>query len=422
MAIKLKSRLLECVLVLLMLRGVAAPQAAQEPTVESVFAEAPFDQWAAQGNHKEMPWQVQTSADRLSFHQRLIATILVQVPGPELVKRSHDEHLTLLVEVRNGQGVSARNYGLLELNDMKPEMKRSDVEFSWQAFAVPGQYELSVALWDKKTGEHNFLHRLFHVDAYRNDTLPEMWRGLPAFEFWSTKRDGPEYMFHTDIDGRPNLALATRRPIQMEVLFDMTPSSEIFRGSYGYYNHYLSMALPTFKLLNLLDVKNGSRISAALDLVQRNVVFEQDDGKDLDWTALRKTLSPDSGPGRVSVKDLQNRQQSPVYLREEVVRRLKARSAPANKPGEKPLHVFVLLGSPMDFYTFPRLPEIETGEEHDCVIYYLQFEFRQHQGFIAGTGNVEKMLKPLRVKSFQVESADDVRKALAKMLEELSRL
>lgn len=426
MFISFNSKFLHCVLIVLACNfsnySFAAAPAEQEPTIGSVFAEAPFDTWSAQGNQQDVPWQVQTSADRLSFHQRLIATIQVQVPGPELLKRSHDDHITLLVEVRNGQGVSVRNFGLLELNNMKPEMKRSDVEFSWQAFAVPGQYELSVALWDKKSGEHNFLRRLFHVDAYRNDPLPEMWRGLPAFEFWSTKRDGPDYMFHSDIDGRPNLALATRRPIEMEVLLDMTPSAEIFRGNYGYYNRYMSAALPTFKLFNQIQLKNGSRSAVALDLVQRHIVFEQDDGKDLDWAVLRKTLSPDSGPGTVSVKDLQNKQQSPVYLREEIVRRLKAGSEHAAKSGERPLHVFVLLGSPMDFYTFPKLPEIETGNEKDCVIYYLQFEFSQREGFIAGTGNVEKMLKPLKVRSSQVRSADDVRRALAKMLEEMSRL
>jgi hypothetical protein len=402
--------------------GSVPPVSAEELSTDSVFADAPFDKWAAQGNHQEVPWEVQTSADRLSFHQRLIATIQVQVPGPELLKRSRDEHITLLVEVRNGQGVSFRNFGVLELNELKPEMKRSDVEFSWQAFAVPGQYELSVALWDKKSGEHNFLRRLFHVDAYRNDPLPEMWRGLPAFEFWSTKRDGPDYMFHADIEGRPNLSLATRRPIEMEVLLDMTPSAEIFRGNYGYYNRYLSAALPTFKIFNRINLRNGSRTAAALDLVQRRVVFEQSDGKELDWAVLRKTLSPDSGPGTVSVKDLQTRQQSPVYLREEIVRRLKAGSNHAAKPGVKPLRVFVVLGSPMDFYTFPKLPEIETGEEQDCVIYYLQFEFSQREGFIAGTGNMEKMLKPLKVRSFRVQSADDVRRALAKMLDELSKL
>jgi hypothetical protein len=151
-------------------------------------------------------------------------------------------------------------------------------------------------------------------------------------------------------------------------------------------------------------------------------VFEQDDGKDLDWTALRKTLSPDNGPGTVSVKDLQNKQQSPVYLREEIVRRLKTSTGSASTSGGKPLRVFVLLGSPMDFYTFPKLPEIETGEEQDCVIYYLQFEFSERQGITGGVSNVEKMLKPLKIRSFEVRSADDVRWALAKMLEEVTKL
>ncbi|MCU1256298.1 MAG: hypothetical protein JWM83_2597, partial [Candidatus Angelobacter sp.] len=316
--------------------GMATPLQAEEPTIDSVFADAPFAKWVAQGPRQDVPWQVHMSAGRLSFHQRLIATIQVEVPGPELLKRSHDEHITLLIEVRNGQGVSSRNYGLLELDNLKPEMKRSDVEFSWQAFAVPGQYEVSVALWDKKSGEHNFLLRLFHMDAYRNDPLPEMWRGLDAFEFWGTKRDGPDYMFHSDIEGRPSLTLATPRPIHMEVLLDLTPSAEIFRGNYGYYNRYLGAALPTFKLFNQINLSNGSRRAAAVELVQRHVVFEQNDGKDLEWAILRKPLSPDNGPGVVSVKDLQNKQQSPVYLRDEIVRRLKEGSDQAATPAGKP--------------------------------------------------------------------------------------
>src|SRR5579864_6010391 len=120
MSINFNSKLLHCLLLVLSCgignRGLAQSSGKQEPTVESIFADAPFDKWAAQGNHQEVAWQVQTSADRLSFHQRLIATIQVQVPGLELLKRSHDDHITLLVEVRNGQGVSVRNFGVLELN------------------------------------------------------------------------------------------------------------------------------------------------------------------------------------------------------------------------------------------------------------------------------------------------------------------
>ena len=84
--------------------------------------------------------------------------------------------------------------------------------------------------------------------------------------------------------------------------------------------------------------------------------------------------------------------------------------------------MFVLLGSPMDSYTFPKLPEIETGEEQDCVVYYLQFEFSERQGITGGVSNVEKMLKPLKIRSFEVRSADDVRRAMARIMEELSRM
>jgi hypothetical protein len=402
--------------------GFAMPLSAQEPTTESVFADTPFDQWQGHGPRQDMPWQVRMSADRLSFHQRLIATIVVQVPGPELLKRSHDEHITLLIQVNNGEGVSYRNFGILDLNDLKPAMKRSDVEFSWQAFALPGQYEVSVALWDKKSGEHNFLHRLFHVEAYKNDPLPEMWRGLDAFEFWSTKRDGPEFMFHSDVEGRLHLPLATRRPVHLEVLLDMTPSAEIFRGNYGYYNHYLSAALPMFKAFSQIQPSHGSKNEAALDLVQRRIAFKQNDDKDLDWPSLRKALSPDNGPGVISVKNLQDRQQSPVYLREEIVRRLSVRDGGAGKPGEKPLHVFVLIGSPMDMYVFPKLPAIETGLEDDCIIYYLQFEFFERRGITGAVGNVQNMLKPLKMRTFQVRSPEDVRHALAKMMEEVGKL
>ncbi|MGZ4844504.1 MAG: hypothetical protein ACXV8X_14870 [Candidatus Angelobacter sp.] len=422
MAIKVISNFSYCLLAVLVFScGLATPLRAQEPTTDSVFADAPFDKWAAQGPRQEVPWQVHMSADRLSFHQRLIATIQVQVPGPELLKRSHDEHLTLLVEVRNGQGVSSRNFGLLELDNLKPEMKRSDIEFSWQAFAVPGQYEVSVALWDKKTGEHNFMRRLFHVEAYKNDPLPEMWRGLDTFEFWSTKRDGPEFLFHSDIEGRPNLPLATHRPIQMEVLLDMTPSADVFRGSYVNYNIYLGAALPMFKLFNQIALSNGSRSAAALDLVQRHVVFEQNDGKDLEWAALRKVLLPGKGPGMVSVKDLQNRKQSPIYLREEIERRLKTSSGQAATQGEKPLHVFIVIGSPMDPYVFPPLPWVETGNDEDCVTYYLQFEFLRRERSMSAIGSVEKMLKPLKIRSFEVKSPDDLRRALARVMEELGK-
>src|SRR5258708_1387769 len=214
----------------------------EEPSTDAIFADAPFEKWQTQGPRLDVPWQVRVSKG-FSLHQRLVASIKVQIPGTELLKRSHDEHITLLVEVRNSEGTPFRNYGLLELDNLKPETKNSDVEFSWQASAVPGQYEVAVALWDKKSGEHNFLRLPFHIDTLKNDPLPEMWQGLDAVEFWSAKRDGPEFPLHSDIDGRLHLPLTTRRPVQLDVLVDLTPSAERVHGDSGVDNFYLATGL-----------------------------------------------------------------------------------------------------------------------------------------------------------------------------------
>ncbi len=118
------------------------------------------------------------------------------------------------------------------------------------------------------------------------------------------------------------------------------------------------------------------------------------------------------------------RRHSPVFLRDELVRRLKeAPDAPG--PAGDPLVVFVVIGGPMDTYSFPDLPPISLPSNAECAIFYLQYDFTGKTGPKAAAGsskNVEKMLRPLRVRTFTVRSAESIRNALAKMLEEISRM
>jgi len=72
----------------------------------------------------------------------------------------------------------------------------------------------------------------------------------------------------------------------------------------------------------------------------------------------------------------------------------------------------------MDLYPFRALPGIETGNEADCLIYYLELGYLEfdhmHGRAIAGSSNhLEKMLKPLKVHTIQVHSPDDARHTLA---------
>jgi hypothetical protein len=122
----------------------------------------------------------------------------------------------------------------------------------------------------------------------------------------------------------------------------------------------------------------------------------------------------------VSVQALKNREQSPVYLREEIVRRLTLVDDPAATAGERPLHVFVFIGGAMDLYLFPKLPEVESGLEQDSVIYYLQLDSDQRE-ITGAASRVEKMLKPLKIHTIHVATAGEARRALARVLEEAGR-
>jgi hypothetical protein len=205
-----------CVYLLAMLAFGSVPALAfqsEEPSTDAIFADAPFEKWQTQGPRLDVPWQVRVSKG-FSLHQRLVASIKVQIPGTELLKRSHDERITPLVEVRNSEGTPFRNYGLLELDNLKPETKNSDVEFSWQAFAVPGQYEVAVALWDKKSGEHNFLRLPFHIDTLtiRCRKCGRGWTRSNSGRPSGTGRSSSFIRISTDVS---ICRSTTRRPVQL---------------------------------------------------------------------------------------------------------------------------------------------------------------------------------------------------------------
>jgi len=433
------------------LQKEGAPQkpGSGNPSAGELFATVPFEDWVQQGPRQQLPWKVRLDPGKLSFHQRLMPSIEVEVPGSELARRRNDGQLVMLVEVSSQDGHNRRDYSVFDLGNMKPEMAKSDVQFVWQAFAVPGEYDVKVALYDKASGERNFARSKLRVEGLKNDPLPDAWKGLTSWEFLASMEEGVDSFYRPEIAGQLRLPLASRRPLQLEVLADLTPS-DLFHGSPTLYDKYLSGALPLFKTLSQLGPANGSLNVAAMDLTQRRVIFSQENAKALAWERLRTGLSPRSGPGMVDVRSVKHGAQSPAFLREEIVRRIEKKSADANHT----LQVFVIVGSAMDTYSFSDLPPIalEAGKEKDCVVYYLQYlpfnylepeevapaapgppgyqrypgqqrrrPLMPRTGLTGAGGNIQKMLKPLDVRIIQVRNPEEARRALARILEELGQ-
>jgi hypothetical protein len=410
----------------------------QKVPIETVFAEVPFDRWLKEGPSKQIPWKVRMLSGKLSLHQRLEASIEVHVPGPELLKRRHDGHLVLLVQVTDEAGNQYRNYGFLEAKDFRPELSKADVVYSWQAFVLPGRYDVAVGLFDKETEEHNFARGTWHVDRMKSDPLPGAWQELPSVEFWAPESRDLDQLYRSDIERRLHLPITPSEPIHLEILVDLTPS-EAFAGNQKLYENYLAGALPMMKALSQIRTPTGSPDVAGLDLYQAKVIFEQRDGTELDWPRLKAALALDKGPAVVNVNSLQQHVHTPVFLRDEIARRLA-------EPGEAgdPLSVYIVIGQNTDAYTFPHLPSIV--EAKHCVVFYLQYGTydtvpirgpARGRGVNAGgtkenlidptvlfgdAGKVSKMLQPLPVHVFQVHSPETFRQALARILQEISHM
>jgi len=410
-----------------LLFAACAPLRADDVSVEKVFAAVPFAQWVKQGPQAPVPWKVRMRSYGLSLHQRLQARIEVELSGSDLVGRSQAARIVVLVQLTDAAGQSFHDYNLLRLKNMPPEIKKKPVILYWDMFVLPGEYSVTVALVDDKSMEHNLMQTTLRVEPPKNDPLPRAWAGLPSVEFWMPNMEGPDYLFRSDITSKLHLPLTPKHQVRLELLADVT-ASDLFRGSTRFYNRYLSVVLPLLKALSQIDLDHGSLNVAMLDLRRRRVTFEQDSVKELDWPRAKTVLAPENGPAMIDIVALEQKRESPVFLQDELLRRLNAsvQDPPADadhaQPAADAIHVFVVIGSPMDFYSFRNLPRLTPGTQEKCIVYYLQFELLNTQYADGALGSVRNMLRPLPVRTFKVRSAESIRHALAKILEEVANM
>lgn len=427
------------VLTLLLLASAQFRGQEGDVPVEKVFAAVPFDLWVKQGpTTAAVPWKVRIEPHGLSLDQRMRAHVEIELRRRELMNHEPDDRILALIQLEDAAGEKFRDYYLFRMKDVGAGIKKGELDLFWDMYVLPSDYQVTVALVDAAHEKHNLMQGRLKIDPPKNDPLPSIWLGLPMVEFLSSHMEGPDALFRPEVKTRLHLPLAPQHPVELDVLADVT-ASDLFHGSTWFYNRYLSVALPLLKALSQINLKQGSINVAMLDLRKRAVTFEEDNVKELDWERAKAVLAPANGPATIDIKALEQKRESPAFLQDELLRRLtsapageKPAAIPATGPELRtggdpkamaaPLHVFVIIGSPMDFYSFRDLPHLPPGSEEKCVVYYLQFELLNPAYADGAIGNVRKMLKPLTVHVFKVRSAESVRHALAKMLEEVSAM
>ncbi|HEX4133702.1 MAG TPA: hypothetical protein VHY84_03695 [Bryobacteraceae bacterium] len=388
-----------------------------------------------------MRWTARISEPELSTHQRLIARVFVEVDGSELARRRGKGQFLVLVQVNDEKGGVWQNHQEMDLERVEEGIKANDALFSQIFFVLPGEYRISIAIFDNATKEHSIVTRKLHVAPLKNDPLPGAWSDLPAIEFLPPPTD-PDRWYLPTIEGKLRLAVETHEPVHVSLLVNLTPS-ERSSGSTRVQNRNFEVLLPAAKLLSQADWGNAAYSVSLLDLARRRVIYGQDDAPNLprnargmDWSRLDSALT-DVNPGMIDVKSLENRQHSADFFIDQIRRSIEEPS------GRRRSQVVIVLSSMVQFEPGQELRPIPLTDSTDVKLFYVRFESRSQ--FVPGPaaigrrgrpGNgrwpssapypgidqLEPLLKPLEPRLFQIGTQDEFRKALATILARIAQL
>jgi hypothetical protein len=394
---------------------------------DPIFSTIPFDRWLEQKQRTPIHWTVHISDPALSAHQRLAVTLDARVDGAELARRRGEGKLLVLAQITDGKNRTWQNHVETDLAHVEEGIRHNNVIFSQSFFVVPGDYRAAVAIFDTASGEHNIIKRTLHVGPFRNDPLPDLWRDLPAVEFF-TPEPVPDRWFLPSVEGRLRLPVETRHPTQVSLVVNLTPA-ERFATSSRIQNRNLGALLPATKVLSEVDWHNAKFSIELLDLSRRSVAFRQGDMQLLHWADARGALT-EANAGTIDVKALANRRLSADFFLNQIAQKIQAPAAPG-----KSSRVVIILSASVFFEPGVEMHPIDMSAPPDVTVFYVRFQQPQppvrlpdNPDFIPPPrrllpeDQLEPLLRPLAPRLFDVTTPLQFRRALAAILAEIAKL
>jgi hypothetical protein len=394
---------------------------------DAVFATVPFDQWLQQKQQTPIHWTLRVSDPALSAHQRLGVRLDAQVDGVELARRRGEGKLLVLVQLTDGKNRTWQNHVETDLEHVEAGIKSNNVIFSQSFFVLPGDYRAAVAVFDTASGEHNVIQRTLHVAPIKNDPLPDLWRDLPAVEFY-TPDAAPDRWFLPSVEGQLRLPVETRRPTDVSLVVNLTPA-ERFAASSRVQNRNLGALVPPTRILSEVAWHNANFSIELVDLSRRRVAFRQDDMQLLHWADARGALT-ETNTATIDVKALANRKLSADFFLDQVAQKIEAPAVPG-----KSSRVVIIFSASVYFEPGVELHPIAVSPQPDVTVFYVRFQEVQPPARLPANPDfippprrltpedqLEPLLRPLAPRLFDVTTPLEFRRALAAILAQIARL
>jgi len=407
-------RIRRLALLVAVLAGLKSAVFAQH--LDPFFAETDYALWSRQGPVEEVPWKLHVESGGLTVYQRIVGHFIIDVDGRYLKRRPASGDVIALIQLTDSAGHIHQDHSALFVESKTPDLKHG-AYFVWHVFLLPGDYDVKLAVYDKLTRKHSFARRSLHIEPLSKDPMPDLWNDLPSIEFLKAKSKEPDSLFHPETVGRLRLEVNPRRPVRLEFLANLTGTGRAM-VSHSAYNFNLGSLLPIVKTFSQMEVRGGALNIELLDLVRRQIAFQQQAARDLDWPRLKAAVTS-ADPTTVDVHSLQGVKHTAAFLRKEVAQRIESGAGP-----DDALPVLVLVSSSAFFENLDGIRDTLLPASCNCAVYYIRYNpfALRFRVSAADFDNVRKVLKPLPVRMHVAGSPQDLRRIMAEIVSEISKL
>lgn len=293
--------LLACAAMTLLPLGCVWSQTGQR---DQFFSKVSFEQWRLEGKQSLLHTSFEIVPPELSAFQRIVVGVKVQIEGPELA----EHHAVILVEFADDEGGVWQTHGPLG----------REAEYLQNAFVLPGDYSVSVAIFDPQTFRHSFDQKKLHVAPLKTEPLPGSWDNLPKVEFLPPGVELPDAWYLPSTTGRLKLPVQTARPVHIDVLVNTTPGDR--KDSVGEFRRNMSAVVPALKVMSQIELSSGEMSIGLLDLVHRRAFAASS------WSEMRPLLTQ-ANPGIIDVGSLDSRWGMRSFLLDQIQDRVRGDSA-----------------------------------------------------------------------------------------------